>query len=57
MWIDDGSQIYPGDKPNKLQDKKNKQPPIILIEPNFNMATVIKIGPSENMEIGRNDYK
>ena len=55
MWIDDGSQIYPGEKPQKSQDRKLKQPPIRLIEPNFTMATVIKIGPVEDMELSRND--
>ena len=53
MWIDDGSHIYPGEKPQKSIDRKFKQEQqenqstINLVEPNFTMATVIKIGPLE----------
>ena len=51
MWIDDGSHIYPGEKPQKSIDRKLKQQQeqssINLVEPNFTMATVIKIGPLE----------
>ena len=52
MWIDDGSHIYPGEKPQKSIDRKFKQQQeqssINLVEPNnFTMATVIKIGPLE----------
>ena len=54
MWIDDGSHIYPGEKPQKSIDRKFKQEhqerqsTINLVEPNnFTMATVIKIGPLE----------
>ena len=43
--------VYPGEKPQKSIDRKLKQQQeqssINLVEPNFTMATVIKIGPLE----------
>ena len=50
MWIDDGSQALPGDKATKKgEDQKNhlcisKSQQKFKVDPDFQMATVIKIG-------------
>ena len=58
LWIDDGSQILPGDKQTlkKFGDRQQNNPSVNLIEPNFKMATMIKIGPLDNFEVPRFDY-
>ena len=58
LWIDDGSQILPGDKQTlkKLGERQQIDSSVNLIEPNFKMATMIKIGPLDNFEVPRFDY-
>jgi hypothetical protein len=59
MWMDDGSQIYAGDKTSnnatgasKSDNKVKPQTQILssVIEPNFPMVKMIKIGYIEDLE-------